>query len=180
MVLFANGIWSFRALDFFFFAIMVYHRILNPRGEWPSRFKAAMCRKAGLGKGKGQATRVAILTLQMLGYCFSTTDATRDEDVAGEDVWAGVCPGLEMRSPGCSSMEEEERSLCDCPPWPERECPESIPVVNPLGHRKPLGRTPLGSKARIQDLTPIPPPNCSMNVSKFCSLICKNGYNNGT
>ena len=75
-----------------------------------------MCRKAGLGKGKGQATRVAILTLQTLGYCFSTIDATRDEDEAGEDVWAGVCPGLEMRSLGCSSMEEEERNICDCPP----------------------------------------------------------------
>lgn len=33
MVLFGNRIWSFRALDFFFFGIMVYHRIVNPRGE---------------------------------------------------------------------------------------------------------------------------------------------------
>lgn len=51
-----------------------------------------------------------------VGYCFSATEATRDEDVPGEDVWAGVCPGLEMRSPGCSSMEEGERSTCDCHP----------------------------------------------------------------
>lgn len=57
---------------------------------------------------------------------------------------------------------------------------ESLPVANPLVHRKPLGRAPLGSKAWIQDLIQAPPPNCSMNVIKFCSLICKNGYNNGT
>ena len=180
MVLFANGIWSFRALGCFFsLPLWFITGYWIPEVSDPLDLRQT-CAGRQVLQGEGARNKSGYSKFTDVGCCFSTTDATGDEDGVGENVWVGVCPGREMRSPGCSRMEEGVRSICDCHPWAEREWPWVYSCGQPSGAEEALGRAPLRSKARIRGLTQALPPNCSMNVSKLCSLICENGYNNRT
>lgn len=77
-----------------------------------------------------------------------------------------------------TSRREGVRSIWDHRSCPDRESPCVHSCGHPLAHSKPTGRIALRLRAQIQDLTQAPPLNRSMTLSKFSSLIFKNGDNN--
>ena len=87
MVLFANGIWSFRALGCFFsLPLWFITGYWIPEVSDPLDLRQT-CAGRQVLQGEGARNKSGYSNFTDVGCCFSTTDATGDEDGVGENVW---------------------------------------------------------------------------------------------